>query len=85
MIDPQKCVKEILRNAPSELAVPLFDLMVWMADQPDFKDNSEYLAALNAVYLNLDHCLEGREAYADERVRAEDLPSVDVMAATQSN
>lgn len=47
MINPQACVAQILLNAPSELAQPLFDLMIWMADQPNLKDNAEYLAALD--------------------------------------
>lgn len=82
MIDPQKCVKEILRNAPSELAVPLFDLMVWMADQPDLKESESYSEALELAYSKTDRSHDARETYAKERLGRAELREVKSVAVT---
>lgn len=62
MINPQACVNQILLNAPSELAQPLFDLMTWMAEQSNLSDNAEYIAALGVLRLILDYDQSGRDA-----------------------
>lgn len=55
MVDPQKCVQDLLLNAPSENAVLVVDLMTWMAEQePGLKTNSEFVKALGAAQSVLD-------------------------------
>lgn len=66
MIDPTKCAERILRNEP-DLAVPLLDLLIWAADQPNLKDNNDYDEILESLYARTDHSRKARTAYIDGR------------------
>lgn len=78
MIDPLKCVEQILLNDPG-LAQPLLDLLI-RAEQPLLGDDNVYDDVLEMVYVKLQHCREAREAYIKGRRRPE-LQAVDAIAA----
>jgi len=65
MIDPIKSLEIILQYP--DLAIPLFDLMVWAANTPNLKDDNDYDEGLNLVYSHLDQCRAQRDLYAKNR------------------
>lgn len=67
MIDPQKCARRLILNDPA-LAEPLFDLLVWVADQPDIKENSDYDEILDMLWLKIQASRDARDAYAKKRI-----------------
>lgn len=69
MINPQQSVQRILLNDP-DAAEAVCDLMIWMANQSDLKDNSDYIAAFNAAFVKTNHCEECRLEYEKSRTES---------------
>lgn len=67
MINPQERARRIILNDPA-LAEPLFDLLVWVADQPNLKENSDYDETLDLLWLKIQASRDARDAYVKQRV-----------------
>lgn len=68
MINPQRCAHNIVLNNPAAQAAELFDLLVWAADQPNLKENSDYDEILDMLWLKIQASRDARDAYAKQRV-----------------
>lgn len=65
MINPTECAERIVLN--DDVAKELFDLLLWAAEQPDLKDNSDYDEIMGNLYKKLQDCRDARERYAKGR------------------
>lgn len=68
MINPQRCAHNIVLNDSAAQAAELFDLLVWMADQPNLKENADYDEILDMLWLKIQAGRDARDRYAKERV-----------------